>query len=75
MSVYVLSLIAFTEKIVTELDDITSIVFVGVFFSGNALKYEIYSGKSMPEAAAVRVSNGRKKIRDEISKYLDGACC
>jgi integrase/recombinase XerD len=43
--------------------------------SGNALEYEVYSGKSVPKAAAVEaqqpVANGRKTVKDEISKYLD----
>jgi hypothetical protein len=44
--------------------------------SGNSLEYEIYSGRSVPKAAVVQpqgpVANGRKKVKDEISKYLDG---
>src|SRR5208283_2108823 len=43
--------------------------------SGNALEYELYSGKSVPKAAAIQYqepfANGRKKVKDEISKYLD----
>ena len=43
--------------------------------SGNSLKYERYSGRSVPKAAVVKpeepVANGRKKIKDEIAKYLD----
>src|SRR5271156_517715 len=44
--------------------------------SGNALEYELYSGRSVPKAAVVQsqepVANGRKKVKDEISNYLDG---
>ncbi len=43
--------------------------------SGNALEYELYSGRSVPKAAAIQyqetVANG-KKVKDEISKYLEG---
>jgi integrase len=43
--------------------------------SGNSLEYERYSGRSVPKAAVVKpeepVANGRKKIKDEIPKYLD----
>ena len=43
--------------------------------SGNAPEYELYSGRSVPKAAVVQpqepVANGRKKVMDEISKYLD----
>jgi hypothetical protein len=43
--------------------------------SGNALEYELYSGRSVPKAAVAEpqepVGNGRKKVKDEISKYLD----
>jgi integrase len=43
--------------------------------SGNSLEYERYSGRSVPKAAVVKpeepVANGRKKIKNEIVKYLD----
>jgi len=43
--------------------------------SGNALGYELYSGRPVPKAAVVQpqepVANGRKRVKDEISKYLD----
>jgi hypothetical protein len=43
--------------------------------SGNSLEYERYSGRSVPKTAVVQpqeaVANGRKKIQDEISKYLE----
>ena len=43
--------------------------------SGNAPEYELYSGRPVPKAAVVQpqepVANGRKKVKDEISKYLD----
>jgi integrase len=43
--------------------------------SGNSLEYERYSGRSMPKSAVVQpqgsVANGRKKVNDEISQYLD----
>ena len=38
LSVDVLSLVAFIEKIIAELDDIVSIVFVGVFFADEVRK-------------------------------------
>jgi hypothetical protein len=44
--------------------------------SGNALKYEIYSGRSVPKAAVVqpqeRVSNGRRKVRSVIRRRQGG---
>ena len=43
--------------------------------SGNSTEYERYSGRPVPKSAVVqleqRVTDGRKKIKDEISKYLD----
>ncbi len=43
--------------------------------SGNALEYELYSGRSVPKADVVQpqepVTNGRKKVKDEISKCLE----
>jgi hypothetical protein len=38
LSVAVLSLVAFIEKMITELDDIVSIVLVGVFFTDKIRK-------------------------------------
>jgi hypothetical protein len=44
--------------------------------SGNALEYERYSGMSVPKVAAIQyqetIANERKKVKDEISKYLEG---
>lgn len=43
--------------------------------SGNSLEYERYSGRPVPKPAVAKpeepVADGRKKIKDEISKYLD----
>ena len=43
--------------------------------SGNSLEYERYSGRPEPKLAVAKpnepVANGRKKIKDEIPKYLD----
>lgn len=43
--------------------------------SGNSLEYERYSGRSMAKSAVVQprvaVANGRKKVDEEISRYLD----
>lgn len=43
--------------------------------SGNSVEYKLYSGRSVPKVALAQprepVANGRKKVKDEISKYLD----
>ena len=43
--------------------------------SDNSLEYERYSGRSMAKSAVVQpqvaVANGRKKVDEEISRYLD----
>jgi hypothetical protein len=43
--------------------------------SGNSVEYKLYSGRSVPKVAVVQpqepVANGRRKIKDEIVKYLD----
>ena len=43
--------------------------------SGTTLEYELHSVRSLPKAAAIQnqepVANGRKKVKDEIAKYLD----
>ena len=43
--------------------------------SANTLEYERHSVRSLPKAAAIQyrepVAHGRKKVKDEITKYLD----
>jgi integrase/recombinase XerD len=43
--------------------------------SGNSQEYARYSGQPVPKAVLVQpeemVANGRKRVKDEISKYLD----
>lgn len=43
--------------------------------SGNSLEYERHSGRSVPKAAVVQpgdpLADGRKRVNDEVSKYLD----